>query len=357
MVLDRLILYTLSLHKTKPGDRTCILDNNTFRLSMKRPEKLKFLPGHYAYICIPSIRAIESHPFSICSGSDEENIEFVIRVIGPWTKKVYTAIESGKLTGNIYLRGTFPEKNIMGALEQKELSFISAGVGITPFLSMIRSLKPYDHTEKCIVAHVSSRRDCDFELLFEAIKKAEQQGIPASLYIYCTSNEENASQRIHNMVKPNGWSFQLMDKPVSRGYSKNFGGFNPGLLGDDMHRRSSIQRSCFLDDGLPLKIVAVDTTKIRERSRTLSIRKALKRTLDAHGHRLSSSLPLPEDLNNEKTAGDLKMVHHHNGKETHFPDVEIGDSLVTTEGEIDSGTVTSLVDVFFYNNRMEMTEV
>jgi len=362
LMFDRLLLVAFCLHKTSTTDRTMVLDGNTFRLSLRRPKGFKYGAGYYAYISIPGIRFFESHPFSICSGEKEDVVEFVIRVAGPWTRAVYSAINHGKLDHSIYLRGSFPEKTIVGAMKEKELAFISTGVGLTPFLSMMKTIKQRDREEVSIVGHVSSRSESDFRLIFEAVRVAESEGIPVSIFVYYTGSHANKSEIIESMTRQYGWSFTHVEKKAVRTRSKQFRGKDTDAVASVVQTKAHALGSCFLDedDDQPLEIFEAEAEAIQERSRTMSVRKAWANTLDVS--QMSSSMPLPSE-NGDDILGrnrkntpkiDMQIIDDNTQEERIFPDVKVGDS-VASDGE--KGPGSGFVDVFFHDNRMDMSDV
>jgi predicted ferric reductase len=102
---------------------------------------MKFQAGQFIFINFLSGRVSrEIHPFSIASAPDEPDLKIVVKSLGDYTG----SLKSLKVGNPASIEGPFGKfsyKNITG----KKQIWIAAGVGITPFLSMARSLKNNDY--------------------------------------------------------------------------------------------------------------------------------------------------------------------------------------------------------------------
>lgn len=104
-------------------------------------EKIKFYPGQFIFVRFVGVGiSSEPHPFSITSQPEEASIKLVIKALGDFTNELKNVQEGTivKIEGPF---GKFYEKNIS---ERKEI-WVAGGVGITPFLSMARSLREINH--------------------------------------------------------------------------------------------------------------------------------------------------------------------------------------------------------------------
>jgi predicted ferric reductase len=78
----------------------------------------------------------EAHPFSISSASGENNIQIIIKSLGDFTDKLKN-LQPGLAVSVEGPYGKFSHLNILN----KNQVWLAGGVGITPFISMARSLK------------------------------------------------------------------------------------------------------------------------------------------------------------------------------------------------------------------------
>lgn len=102
-----------------------------------KEERLAFEAGQFIFISFscPGISK-EIHPFSISSGENDPNLRIAIKSLGDFTKDI-GSVRAGYETKIEGPYGKFTRKKDMN----KNQVWIAGGIGITPFLSMARSLK------------------------------------------------------------------------------------------------------------------------------------------------------------------------------------------------------------------------
>jgi predicted ferric reductase len=118
-----------------------MLNNNVTEIEMKpKGFKIKFYPGQFIFIRFVGVGiSSEPHPFSITSFTGENNIKIIIKSLGDYTSTINN-LTPGTIAkvegpfGNFYKNKNSNKKEI----------WIAGGVGITPFLSMARSLGKID---------------------------------------------------------------------------------------------------------------------------------------------------------------------------------------------------------------------
>ena len=97
---------------------------------------LLFLPGQFVFVTmIDGSLPEEAHPISIASGSTESNMKLVVKALGDYTARLLD-IRPG---GIALLEGPYGGFSYTEAGNQKQI-WIAGGIGVTPFLSMARSL-------------------------------------------------------------------------------------------------------------------------------------------------------------------------------------------------------------------------
>jgi predicted ferric reductase len=114
--------------------------NNTWTVVLK-PEPGRripaHLPGQFAFIkVLEGYCGGEEHPFTIASSPEQGELVFTIRNSGDFTSRIYELIPDAK----VLVHGPFGRFSANLYPEEKQLVFIAGGVGLTPFLSMIRSM-------------------------------------------------------------------------------------------------------------------------------------------------------------------------------------------------------------------------
>lgn len=108
---------------------------------------IKFVPGQFAYLRFPNAApalpdsgagvTVEAHPFSIASPAMTDNIRFIVKTVGDWTRHI-EEVEVGTAAMIEGPYGRFSHRFVRGHSQL----WIAGGIGITPMLSMAASLAP-----------------------------------------------------------------------------------------------------------------------------------------------------------------------------------------------------------------------
>uniref|UniRef100_A0A4W4FI55 NADPH oxidase, EF-hand calcium binding domain 5 n=1 Tax=Electrophorus electricus TaxID=8005 RepID=A0A4W4FI55_ELEEL len=150
-----------------------LLPSKVTHLVIKRPPFFHFKPGDFIYINIPVIAKYEWHPFTISSAPEQQDIMWLhVRSMGQWTNRLYEYFQSesqttstkrltaslrnrhhqtqtlitAKLSENhrfcnikCYVDGPYgtPTRQIFAS---EHAVLIGAGIGITPFASILQSI-------------------------------------------------------------------------------------------------------------------------------------------------------------------------------------------------------------------------
>lgn len=105
--------------------------------------KIKFTPGQFAFVKFFSSNLTkESHPYSFSSATGNP-LKIAIKELGDYTNKI-NSLKVGDLTAIEGPFGAFSFRNF----SNKKQVWLAGGVGITPFLSMLRDLSVEDSDYK-----------------------------------------------------------------------------------------------------------------------------------------------------------------------------------------------------------------
>lgn len=133
-----LVLYRTLAFKHK-GTITAIkhLGISGVEIEMTLNKPMKMVEGQYAFLRIFQ-KGLESapHPFSI-SGKDENKLTITIKALGDYTTQVVNEIQVGS---KVSLDGPFGHMDF--SLGKTKQVWVAGGVGITPFISYLRSAEP-----------------------------------------------------------------------------------------------------------------------------------------------------------------------------------------------------------------------
>ena len=137
---------------------------NEIRLEPKN-SPLEFRPGQFVFVSFNSkITTKEPHPFTISSSCHKKEIIFSIKKLGDFTGKLKELREGidAKLEGP-YGKFSFVD------YPSEDYLFIAGGIGITPFLSMARSISdaPEEYSFKSIDLYYSVKKEKEAVFLKE----------------------------------------------------------------------------------------------------------------------------------------------------------------------------------------------
>ena len=96
-----------------------------------------FEPGQFAFVTIDADGFREAHPFTISSGAQEPRLRFTMKVVGDYTRRVRDDLAAGV---DVDIEGPYGRFNPLSGPEQQV--WVAGGIGITPFLSVLRTLEP-----------------------------------------------------------------------------------------------------------------------------------------------------------------------------------------------------------------------
>ncbi len=118
----------------------------------------EFTPGQFAFVEIDAPGCREAHPFSISSGDRESYLRFTAKALGDYTRRLHN---HPHLPGaSVRVEGPYGRFNPIGGLVCQV--WIAGGIGITPFLSVMRSLDPEHGKTIHLYYCVRDRKDAIF---------------------------------------------------------------------------------------------------------------------------------------------------------------------------------------------------
>ena len=106
-------------------------DVRTFRF--RKPEGWTFIPGQYVMVFFPEVFGKKNRAYSIASSPNNEYLELTIKLYGIFTHHMWTQKPGDVCT----LRGPYGHY-VLKTKSDRDVLLISAGVGVTPNMSMMR---------------------------------------------------------------------------------------------------------------------------------------------------------------------------------------------------------------------------
>jgi predicted ferric reductase len=150
--------------------RPAFLRRSPYRVSEVRPERgrvwslalqadghpgLRFAPGQYGYLRLGSPYSLDEHPFSFSSSSaQQERLEFAIRELGDFTDRI------GEVPPGTTAFVDGPHGSFSTDLTPAPgYVFIAGGIGIAPFMSLLRTLADRGDPRPVLLVYGEKRWD------------------------------------------------------------------------------------------------------------------------------------------------------------------------------------------------------
>ena len=187
------------------------LPSGVTRVRLKKPAGFEHRAGDYAFLCIPELARHEWHPFTISSAPERDQLTFHVRSQGDWTRALRRLCDA-QHTGasqpppSIHLDGPFgaPTTRVFSA---RHAVMIGAGIGVTPFASVLESLVTRANAGNCHLEKVYfywlNRESRSFEWFADLLLKLEQrdQRKLVDVRICMTGGRGNAAALALNLAR------------------------------------------------------------------------------------------------------------------------------------------------------------
>ena len=141
------------------------LGNNTVEIKMNsKKELLKYKAGQFAFFTFPTISKKEQHPFTLSSHPHNENLRITVKGLGDYTNNLASKLS---INDTVKVEGPYG-KFSSNYSKEKEQIWIAGGIGITPFLSLVK-----DYYTKKITLYwcVNSIAEASYKEELEEIEK------------------------------------------------------------------------------------------------------------------------------------------------------------------------------------------
>lgn len=143
-----------------------------------RPEGhpgMAFVPGQFAWLSVgDSPWQLQQHPFSMTSAAGEVQLAFTIKALGDFTESLYDLPEGRRA----WLEGPYGVFTWIPGFSPRGAIFVAGGVGITPFLSMLRTARAERAADPLWLFYASKRWD---EVIAREELEALAEALPLTL--------------------------------------------------------------------------------------------------------------------------------------------------------------------------------
>ena len=144
--------------------------HNVWTLTLAPPEgmaRFEFFPGQFQFLTFSLGNRSEEHPFTISSSPTQHGfITSSIKESGDFTK----SIKEIRVNDRVAIQGPFGRFSYVLHPEEHDLVFIAGGIGITPFMSMLRQLRDTKADKDVLLLYASiSEQDIVFREELDSI--------------------------------------------------------------------------------------------------------------------------------------------------------------------------------------------
>ncbi len=149
---------------------------NVYTLKMRPRDGSKvptYLPGQFHFLILHrKTHPEEEHPFTISSHpKTDQYISSTIKISGDFTNTIHLTEPGQQVT----IRGPFGRFSYLLYPKEKDLVFIAGGIGITPFMSMLRHMRAVKTDRKILLVYANKTfRDIIFQ---EELERMEEEQI------------------------------------------------------------------------------------------------------------------------------------------------------------------------------------
>lgn len=158
-------------------------------------KKMLYKPGQFAYISfIKSGLSKEIHPFSITSHPSEKELSFAVKNLGDYTKNL-NQLKIGDTARIWGPHGTFAETFLN---TNKDSIFIGGGIGIAPFISILKEFKKRNIKNKTLRVFYCTKYKCE-ACFDEEIKQFAKENSNISYLNQCS--RENGHLRVNDVME------------------------------------------------------------------------------------------------------------------------------------------------------------
>lgn len=179
--------------------------SDTTEISLTRPDNFQFNAGQYIQLDMPSLLHSDpkgsSRVFSIASSPEErDRLRISFRNTGSGYKKTLNELAKGTL---LDLEGPLGDFTL--PQEETDIShmFIAGGIGITPFMSKIRSL--HEHNSGGRITLLYANRDKSSAAYIKELQSASKKNLFTLKTVFGKITEEHIGNLVHTADKMLWW--------------------------------------------------------------------------------------------------------------------------------------------------------
>jgi ferredoxin--NADP+ reductase len=175
---------------------------NLLVLRIPRPQALRFSPGHYGRIGLPSgASGVLWRPYSFVSAPDDPELEFLVTIVegGALSSRLAALVPGDEVTIDPVAMGFFVEQ---GLAPGDTLWMLATGSGVGPYVSMLREGGVLRRWRRRVLVH--SVRTADELAYADELRRTDIRGEPVVRYVPLVTRSPDggpASPRIPELLE------------------------------------------------------------------------------------------------------------------------------------------------------------
>lgn len=140
----------------------------TLRPTEEENNGIRFIAGQFVWIRLKRGFWAEDHPFTIASSEYDRDIKITFRHLGDWTTASLSSLYPGK---GVWVDGPHGAMNLLRIPGGNNIVLVGIGVGLTPVMSILRTLVHKDKTPAHVIVLISPTE----ELFLQELADLEEQ--------------------------------------------------------------------------------------------------------------------------------------------------------------------------------------
>ncbi|XP_027189067.1 ferric reduction oxidase 2-like isoform X2 [Cicer arietinum] len=229
-LIDRYLRFLQSQQKIRLVSAR-VLPCEAVELNFSKNPGLCYAPTSIIFINVPSISKLQWHPFTItsCSNTDYDTLSIVIKSSGNWSHTLYQKLSTSSSPAHLDVSVEGPYGPASTFFSRHEmLVMVSGGSGITPFISIIRSLLSKANTEGCKAPRVllicSFKKSIDLTLIDLLLPISgtalDTSCLQLQIEAYVT-REKQTEMNDRKLLQTLWFKSNALDEPISKVFGQN----------------------------------------------------------------------------------------------------------------------------------------
>lgn len=141
------------------------LSSDTIEIGLSpKSSKLNYIAGQFAFFTLPAVSKREQHPFTLSSHPHDDNLRITVKGLGDYTNKLVDEVAVGQ---DLKVEGPYGKFTTSHSKEREQI-WVAGGIGITPFLSL---LKDYYTKNVTLYWCVSNENEAHYKEILEDFTK------------------------------------------------------------------------------------------------------------------------------------------------------------------------------------------